>query len=208
MPMRDTVRLKAVLVAASRGLGRLGMPAINSRPTTALCVSDSHNWVAGCDASMAVSLPRVRAVAAMVAACLPLLAACSGARIEAAPRVDRRTPIQLSVAEDEHLRSGMRAYLESIEGIVEALPRNKMAAVASHSKRAGMGMVEDVPVSAVMKLPPEFVMLSMDTHQKFEALSRVAEESGTKSAVLTQLGEILANCTACHSTYRISPERR
>ena len=145
--------------------------------------------------------------AAAIIACLPLLAACGGAKIEAAPHADPRTPIKLSADEAEHLRSGMRAYLESLQGIVEALPRNRMAAVVSHAKRAGMGMVEDIPVSAVIKLPPGFVILSLDTHQKFDALSRVAEEPGTKSAVLVQLREILSNCTACHSTYRISPER-
>lgn len=144
----------------------------------------------------------------LLAAHLPLLAACGGAKIEAAPRADPRTPIQLSADEDEHLRSGMRAYLESIQGIVGALPQNKMADVASNAKRAGMGMVNDVPVSAVMKLPPGFVILSIDTHQKFDALARLAEEPGSKSAILAQLREILANCTACHSTYRTSLDRR
>ncbi len=143
----------------------------------------------------------------LLAACLPLWAGCSGTQIEA-PRVDLRTPIRLSTDEDEHLRSGMRDYLESIQGIVGALPQNKMAVVASNAKRAGMGMLNDVPVSAVMKLPPEFIILSIDTHQKFDALSRLAEESGNKSAVLAQLSEILVNCTACHSTYRSSIERR
>ncbi len=169
MLKRITIRLKALLVVASRGL----------RLPTFLLV-----------------------------ACLPLLAACGGAKIDAAPRADARTPIQLSAEEDEHLRSGMRAYLESIQGIVAALPQNKMAVVASNAKRAGMGMVNDVPVSVVMKLPPGFVILSIDTHQKFDALSRVAEEPGNKSAVLAQLRDILANCTACHSAYRTSLDRR
>ncbi len=169
---RITVRRKALLVVASRGLRHTGLPTF------------------------------------LLAACLPLLAACGGAKIEAAPRADARTPIQLSADEDEHLRAGMRDYLESIKGIIEALPRNQMAVVASKAKRAGMSMVNDVPVSAVMNLPPGFVILSIDTHQKFDALSRLAEEPGHKSAVLAQLSEILANCTACHTTYRSSPNRR
>lgn len=143
-----------------------------------------------------------------LAVCLPLLAACGGAKIEAAPRADPRTPIQLSAEEDEHLRAGMRDYLESIQGIVGALPQNKMPVVASYAKRAGMGMVDDVPVSAVMKLPPGFAVLSIDTHQKFDALSRMAEEPANKNAILTQLRDILTNCTACHSTYRTSRHPR
>ncbi|MFA6139455.1 MAG: hypothetical protein WC684_01915 [Hyphomicrobium sp.] len=145
---------------------------------------------------------------ALLAVCLPLLAACGGASIEAPRRADARTPIQLSADEDEHLRAGMRDYLESIKGIIAALPRNQMAIVASNAKRAGMSMVNDVPISAVMNMPPDFVILSIDTHQKFDALSRLAEEPGSKSRVLAQLSEILANCTVCHSTYRSSTERR
>jgi hypothetical protein len=133
-----------------------------------------------------------------------MLGACGGTVMEAASRPDQRTPIELTKDEAEELRAGMRAYLASIQGIVEALPRNKMAQVASAAKQAGMGMVDDIPVALVLKLPPGFVVLSMDTHQKFDALARTAEEAGTKSSVLASLQEILANCTACHSSYRIA----
>lgn len=154
---------------------------------------------------LVVAWRRQQLPAFTLAVCLPLLAACGGAKIEAAPRADARTPIQLSVDEDEQLRAGMRDYLESIKGIIAALPRNQMAVVVSNAKRAGMSMVNDVPVSAVMNMPPGFVILSIDTHQKFDALSRLAEEPATKNAVLAQLSQILANCTACHSTYRSAP---
>lgn len=100
----------------------------------------------------------------------------------------------------------MRTYLESVQAIVDALPENKMALVAASAKKSGMDAVHDVPISVATKLPPEFVLLSMDTHQKFDALSRVASETGRKGMVLNHLRDILANCTACHATYRISPE--
>lgn len=209
MLKRVTVRLNAVLAAASRLLWRSDLSAFDAKSAAALYFPDSRGGIVESDeyASMTISPPGIRATA-MLAACLPLLMGCGGAKIEAAPRADPRTPIQLSADEAEHLRSGMRVYLESIQGVVEALHRNKMAVVASNAKRAGMGMVNDIPVSVVIKLPPEFVILSIDTHQKFDALSRVAAASGTKSAVLAHLQEILANCTACHSTYRTSPDRR
>jgi len=182
--------------APARGLNRIAMLKRIIVRLKAVLAAASHRL-------RHTSLPTF-----LLAACLPLLAACGGAKIEAAPRADPRMAVQLSADEDEHLRSGMRAYLESIQGIVGALARNKMADVASNAKRAGMGMVDDVPVSAVLKLPPAFVILSIDTHQKFDALSRLAEEPGSKSVVLAQLREILANCTACHSAYRTSLDRR
>jgi hypothetical protein len=143
----------------------------------------------------------------LLVAGVAFLAACGGPKVGSVPHVDARTSIELAPKEAEHLRAGMRIYLASIQGIVEALARNKMEVVASESKRAGMGMLSDIPVSLVMELPPAFVALSMDTHQKFDALSREAQSSGTKSSVLTHLQEILANCTTCHATYRVSRKR-
>lgn len=103
------------------------------------------------------------------------------------------------------MRAGMRLYLECIEGITEALGENGMAGVARSAKRCGMDMVENVSFADVMTLPPEFLGLSLDTHQKFDALAHAAAEHGTKSSALKELGALLANCTACHAAYRLAP---
>jgi len=108
--------------------------------------------------------------------------------------------------EREHLRLGMRVWLENVEGITEALADNKMRVVAKTAKKSGMDMVDDAMIEIAMKLPPEFVALSLDTHQKFDALAVEAAEGGAKVGVLKHLGDILANCTACHATYRLSPQ--
>ncbi|KAB2917353.1 MAG: hypothetical protein F9K29_09830 [Hyphomicrobiaceae bacterium] len=100
----------------------------------------------------------------------------------------------------------MRTYLESVQAIVDALPKNKMAVASASARKSGMGAVNDVSVSTATKLPPEFILLSMDTHQKFDDLARAAAETGRKGVVLDHLRDILANCTACHATYRIAPE--
>jgi hypothetical protein len=103
----------------------------------------------------------------------------------------------------------MRVYLESIQGIVEGLTDRKMLVVAESARKAGMGAVHDVPLSVAAKLPPEFVLLGMDTHQKFDALSRLADASGrtgSRAEILQHFRSILANCTACHATYRIGSE--
>ncbi len=108
--------------------------------------------------------------------------------------------------EREHLRSGMHTFLESVQAIVDALPENKIALVAASAKKSGMGAVHDVPISIATKLPAEFVLLSMDAHQKSDALSRESSETGRKGMALNHLREILANCIAYHATCRISPE--
>ncbi len=146
------------------------------------------------------------AATAMLGACLvlPVLTACYRPQVGTASVADVRAPVRLSAKEREHLSVGMRVYLECTQGIVEALAEHKMSVVAEIARKAGMGAVHDVPLSVVAKLPPEFVLLAVDTHQKFDALSLAA--AGNKREVLQHLRDILANCTACHALYRISPE--
>ena len=102
----------------------------------------------------------------------------------------------------------MRTYLESIGGIVDALADNKMSAVADHARKAGTSSIRDVPLWSAVTLPPEFVLLGADTHQKFDALSQAAARKASKREVQQHLQGILANCTACHNTFRIAPDQR
>lgn len=139
---------------------------------------------------------------ALIAGCYTLGADKSAAN---SSRGDDRTPITLSPAERVHFREGMRGYLESIEGIIDGMTKHKMPLVAKAAKKSGMGMVKDVSVGTAISLPPEFVMMSVDTHEKFDDLAKEAKEVGTKLAVMNKLSTLMANCNACHSGFRLSP---
>jgi len=154
---------------------------------------------------MAASRHSVIAARALLACSVLLLTGCGAAHDAILSGAETRTSIELSAKERERMRGGMRRYLECIEGITEALGENSMAGVGRNAKRCGMDMVEDVSLADVMTLPPEFLALSLDTHQKFDGLAHEAAERGTKSSALKQLGAILANCTACHAAYRLAP---
>jgi len=93
---------------------------------------------------------------AMLASCLVLLSACGVTGGMTPPRPETRTPIEISAKEGEQLRRGMRIYLESVEGIVDAAQQNSMAQVARSAKRSGMDMLDDISISDALKLPPEF----------------------------------------------------
>lgn len=123
-----------------------------------------------------------------------------------APSADARAAVSLNADEREHLRAGMRRYLQSIQGIVQAVTENKVASAAGSAKAGGMAMLADVPLSIGFKVPPEFISLSMDTHRRFDDLARTAENPGTKAAVLSALNDILNNCTSCHAMYRLAPQ--
>jgi hypothetical protein len=144
-------------------------------------------------------------LAAPALLCLLLLTACGVSHGLTLGRPDTRTTIGLAPKEREQLRQGMRIYLESVEAIVDGVHRNNLRAVAGSAKRSGMSMLEDISLGEAVKLPPEFIILSIDTHQRFDALSRLAEAGESKSGIMDQLSGILANCTSCHSTYRVAP---
>ncbi len=98
----------------------------------------------------------------------------------------------------------MRRYLDSVQGIVDGLARSNMAAVAESARKAGAAMVSDISLVAIVGLPPDFLLASMATHQKFDELADEAKAGATRMAVLDKLSGILATCNACHETYRVA----
>lgn len=133
-----------------------------------------------------------------------VLAACSTLPASTAPAVDRRSPIRLSAQEREHLRNGMRQYLESVQGVVDALSSRRLDRLSEEAGKSGMASVRGVSLATAASLPLEFTMLSLDTHEKFDALARLAARNASKKELLDQTGAILANCAACHAMYRLA----
>lgn len=142
---------------------------------------------------------------AVTVVCGPLLAACGAAQpglTTAGP--DERTVVTLSAKEARDLQRGMRIYLESVQGIIDGANRNDMRQVASSAERSGTGMVSGLSLADALSLPPEFVGMALDTHQKFDELARSARRRVGKREVMLQLDAILINCTACHASYRLA----
>lgn len=148
------------------------------------------------------------ALAAAGCVAVTILSACDKQPVDSSLAGVTRTEVALSDRESEHLRQGMRVYLESTQGIIEALGDNKLAAVQSHARKAGVSATGDVPLWVALSLPPEFVLLGMDTHQKFDALAAAAAQGASKREILQHLRDVLLNCTACHAIFRLSAQRR
>lgn len=119
-----------------------------------------------------------------------------------------REKIPMTIAERDKLLAGMRVYLESIEGITVGLSNNRMADAASSARRSGKALLEDVDPASALSVPMTFTILSLDTHEKFDAIAAKAKAKAPKSEILQDLGAILSNCTGCHANYRIVPARQ
>jgi hypothetical protein len=124
-----------------------------------------------------------------------------------APRAhgDSRDPVVLNPSEAETMRTGMRIYLETIQGIVAALAENDTMGSADMAANSGARMLEGVPFTTSLKVPLGFTTMSLDTHDKFDKLADKMRRGTSRTEVLGDLRNIMSNCISCHASYRISP---
>lgn len=117
--------------------------------------------------------------------------------------VDERTSIILSTDEKDYILYEMRGLLEAIGEIVTALSEGEFAKVSSAARLVGSEHMGGEPISLVAKLPIEFKKLGMETHELFALLAVEAEDMRDQDVILDQLGNIINNCTTCHSAYQL-----
>lgn len=114
-----------------------------------------------------------------------------------------REAVRMEHRDAIHFRSGMHVYVTSLHMITEALGRNDRPGIAKGAGASGMFAVNDISIAMVSMLPPQFILLATDTHQRFDAMATAAKAGSTRSELLTKLSDILANCIACHEAYRL-----
>ncbi len=136
-----------------------------------------------------------------------VIAAASAAALlpARATGTDERTVIVLEPVERDVMLAGMRTYLESVQGIVAALAENHPDQVASIAAKSGAKLLQTVTPVTAAKLPIGFMSMSFDTHDKFDKLSAKAARTASRSEVLSDLRDILGNCTSCHMSFRAVP---
>lgn len=116
--------------------------------------------------------------------------------------VDGRLAIQLDDHERQLVLSEMRAFLESVQQIMHGISDNDMKLVATSASSVGLASQRAVPGSLIGKLPLSFKKLGRDTHAKFDELALDAGQFGDSGHSLSQLGNLMQNCVACHAAYR------
>lgn len=120
----------------------------------------------------------------------------------------QREKVPMTIAERERLLAGMRTYLESVEKITVALAGRHIEEIPKNARRSGKAMLATVEPATALTMPVGFTILSLDTHEKFDALADKAAAKAPRSELLADLGALLANCTGCHATYRIVTAKR
>ena len=119
---------------------------------------------------------------------------------------DARVAIQLTKSDKNIITTEMHSFLNTIRLINLAVSENRLGDVSKLAQHNGMQEVELVPPNVLVKLPMEFKQLGFAVHKQFDALSEKAKTGVTATEVNQALGEIIASCLGCHSSYQIVVE--
>lgn len=119
---------------------------------------------------------------------------------------DGRQVLILLPAERDLILAEMRLFLSSVQAITNGVVKENIPQIIKAARKVGAQAQPETPASLAGKLPLNFKKLGRDTHKKFDMLALDAEELGDPQYSLQQLSELMNNCVACHSTYKINIE--
>ncbi len=117
---------------------------------------------------------------------------------------DARRAIVLDPPERALVLTEMRGFLTAVQQITDAAVRNDAKAIAAAAKSMGMAAAGGVPPTLAGKLPLEFKQLGFSVHQDFDRIALDAEAMDDARHSLTQLGETLGKCVACHAMFQLT----
>lgn len=120
---------------------------------------------------------------------------------------DGRSEIKMTGENREFVMTEMRGFLESVQKINEGIAKNNPEIITKVGQQSGTCKVDVVPQGLVRSLPYEFKQMGFQTHELFDAISKIAKKNYDRQQTQEKLNQLLNNCVACHKTYKISVEK-
>ncbi len=119
-----------------------------------------------------------------------------------------RQEVALPVPMQEHMLENMRDHLRALQEIQTALARHEFEKAADTAEqRLGMSSLEAHGAAHMAPyLPKPMQDIGTQMHHAASRFARTAQEAAVKgdlSPVLAGYSDVLQQCNACHSTYRI-----
>jgi hypothetical protein len=121
---------------------------------------------------------------------------------------DARQTVQLPDMMREHMLSNMRDHLLALEEITRYLASEQYDEAAEIAEnRLGMSSLESHGASHLGKfMPKEMGAIGTNMHRaasRFALAARDAELEGGPGKALSALSEVMQQCVACHSGYKV-----
>lgn len=137
--------------------------------------------------------------------CLATAGLAAAVSAQTPSAADARIAIPLSPTDAAALRAEMRGQLINVQGLVAALAENDWNTVAelADTQRPGPQRHPAGPPGFRAHLPPTWFDLARPMHQSYGTIAGEARGERRKDDALLHLSSVMAQCTACHATYRI-----
>ena len=104
-----------------------------------------------------------------------------------------------------HLLHDMREGLfVQIQEILEASGEGDMATVETLATARGKAHFAKMDPKMMAELPMGMKGMGKSMHLAFDDVATAAREVGTSKAVASAVSDLMAACTACHSTYKLN----
>lgn len=121
---------------------------------------------------------------------------------------DRRVKVEMPPMMRAHMLANMRDHLLALEQITRHLSNREYDGAAEIAEnRLGMSSLEDHGAAHMAKvMPPEMAAIGTAMHRaasRFAIAARDAELEGGLNSAFSALSDVMQQCVACHSGYRI-----
>ncbi len=121
---------------------------------------------------------------------------------------DRRIRVEMPPMMREHMLANMRDHLLALEQITRHLSNREYDSAAEVAEnRLGMSSLEDHGAAHMARvMPQEMAAIGTGMHRaasRFAIAARDAEIEGGLNAAFSALSDVMQQCVACHSGYRV-----
>jgi cytochrome c556 len=121
---------------------------------------------------------------------------------------DSRIKVDLPDMMREHMMSNMRGHLQALEIITRNLAEHNYEQAADEAEKSlGMSSLESHGAKHLGKfMPAEMAAIGQQMHHaasRFALAARDAEVEGGLDKAFGALSDVMQNCLACHSAYRV-----
>ena len=121
---------------------------------------------------------------------------------------DGRIKVDLPDMMRDHMMSNMRGHLQALEIITRNLAQHNYEQAADEAEKSlGMSSLESHGAKHLGKfMPAEMAAIGQQMHHaasRFAVAARDAEVEGGLDKAFGALSEVMQNCLACHSAYRV-----
>jgi len=142
----------------------------------------------------------------VVPALVLLLLVCAQTRAEEHSMMsksagDTRQPLPLLAMMAEHQKQNMREHLAAVQGIVAAIARDDMDAVAKAAAPIGYSEAMGQMCEHMGAAAPGFTAMALNFHHTADTIGEAARR-GDRAGVLSALDRTLQTCVTCHGGYR------